>query len=1170
MFQKDRYLFPVESSKARTGRDVPRPSRTRKEKENKKPSNVRRTALFAAVVILASVGLVVSRFWSTPFDEKKKSTKTDVAKAKSTVDLENSVAPPTGVSEDQSPPRFLYPASERALELARHPLSAPVKEKLPLTAEPWGEDDPAREGWTSEVFAAAAQSQLAALGRWLARTDDLDGDRAAELAASDFSGDRLRPAQPREDYASPLLVIRRGDDVSFPPGGPFVDKIERRFKGSAGLADALKDLVAPYRGHADVKATTEIVSVTPVQDAWDAAILFRSTGPTPTGRFQQTARWRSRWSQATPGGLPRLQGLVLERYEESTTPRRSNPLFVDCTEAVLARNPSFKEQIALGKGYWSSRLQNIYGNSFVGPSSVAIGDANRDGLDDLFLCQSGGLPNRLFIQEPDGAARDITVESGLDHLDVTVAALFIDVDNDMDQDLVIATASGISTFQNDGSAVFTLKSTIPCESLPRSLCAADFDQDGDLDVFVLTHGIERSTREQPTLQPSPWPVAANGGKPMLLRNDGNGEWTDAASDVGLATSMWGTSAAWEDADNDGDQDLAIASEFGPTRLFRNNSGQFALVMRSAALDTPLVAGGLAWSDLNNDGLMDLMVAGRYSAAGLRIVEQRLFRAELEEAERDAFKLLAGGGRIYLNRGGMQFEEAPGQGGVASTGWTLGVVPVDVNNDGFDELFVTNGWVTNDDPRDLSSFFWRRVASKAPLANKPETMAEYNSALGQLNTRLLAGNSLGGGEAKRLFFNPLFPPMADVSALSGLGISDDGGTPVVSDWDQDGDLDLWTTQRVGPQLRFHRNEAGGNHYLLLSLGAKKGNRDAIGARIEVTCPAAAGANPLVLRRTLRAGDGAGQSSKWVHVGLGSHANVKLTIKWPSGFKQEVESIKADQRYRVMEGDVPEPWESTRVVQLAPSTSLAEPATNADVRLILGARLPMPIVDHQSLGGQPQAGEDHRFGPMLVVFWSARGQNSLDQLVELATREQDLKDAKLKVLALNVDAGSPPGARLKSLLEPMHFSFATGIADPDLLKKIDLFDGHLLDGHRPWTLPTSFLVDEKGRVAMIYKGIVKTLTLMSDLGLLAADDARHRDMGTPFKGKWIAKAIPTGLLSLADDYWTRGYRADAELCVKAEVISLQRQGKEETKAAVQAIVDDWSRRFPALAEETLTIH
>ena len=119
-----------------------------------------------------------------------------------------------------------------------------------------------------------------------------------------------------------------------------------------------------------------------------------------------------------------------------------------------------------------------------GHNGVAVGDANNDGLDDLYVCQQNGLPNRLYLQNPDGTASDGSSDAGVDILQLTRSALFCDLDNDGDQDLIVAIVMNVAFLENDGRGRFVERARIPSPSSLYSLASADYDNDGLLDVYV--------------------------------------------------------------------------------------------------------------------------------------------------------------------------------------------------------------------------------------------------------------------------------------------------------------------------------------------------------------------------------------------------------------------------------------------------------------------------------------------------------------------------------------------------------------------------------------------------------------------------------------------------------------------------------------------------------------
>src|SRR5207245_2304933 len=133
----------------------------------------------------------------------------------------------------------------------------------------------------------------------------------------------------------------------------------------------------------------------------------------------------------------------------------SAPVFTEVTAAALGGNDSFRRQLTTGLDAWVATIDGVLTRDSNGHHGVSVGDADGDGLDDLYIAQPSGLPNRLFRNRGDGTFEDATERAGLGVLDDTSQSLFADVDNDGDQDLILATSAGPVLFLNDGSGRFT-------------------------------------------------------------------------------------------------------------------------------------------------------------------------------------------------------------------------------------------------------------------------------------------------------------------------------------------------------------------------------------------------------------------------------------------------------------------------------------------------------------------------------------------------------------------------------------------------------------------------------------------------------------------------------------------------------------------------------------------
>ncbi len=550
-------------------------------------------------------------------------------------------------------------------------------------------DDPRRDGWDTEVLSDAVGRQLGRLARML---QDPAGSSPADLSewvAPDFRCGSLRPDPRQTEYSDSALTVLRAAG-----GGPDA------FHGPAGLIDAVKRLQEAFPGAKSVYAKFKIVGVTPSPTSTTTRIYFQASASSSVGRACVRATWTCRW---TPGDAsPRLTWIGVRDYEEVASV--GAPWFADCTQAALGHNPSFETQLRYGMNHWVERIEISLGMNQHVASGLAVGDVDGDGREDLYLCQAGGLPNRLFVQNPDGTATDRSAEAGVDWLDYSSGALLVDFDNDGDQDLAVGTQDGVLIMSNDGRGRFTLRATLTGERNTKSLAAADFDQDGDLDLFHCSdRTIPKSMEGEPT-GPAEFVYhdANTGGQSALFRNDGNWTFVEVTREVGLDVdgTRHSLAASWDDYDEDGDLDLYVANDFGPNSLFRNDGGRFRSLAREAGVDDRASGMSVCWGDYNGDGRPDLYVGNMFSSAGSRIAEQPRFKAEESAELREIYKRFAKGNTLFANAGDGTFRDTGAQARVEMGRWSWSSNFVDVNNDGWEDLAVANGYITGEDDADL--------------------------------------------------------------------------------------------------------------------------------------------------------------------------------------------------------------------------------------------------------------------------------------------------------------------------------------------------------------------------------------------------------------------------------------------------------------------------------------
>lgn len=353
-------------------------------------------------------------------------------------------------------------------------------------------------------------------------------------------------------------------------------------------------------------------------------------------------------------------------------------------------------------------MQADFGIGLHGHHGLALADVNGDQLDDVYVCQPAGLPNRLYLRAADSSLTEVSAQAGVDWLDRSRSALFVDLDNDGDQDLIIAMNVNVMMMSNDGSGRFTERATYYTSGDPTSLSAADYDADSDLDVYVTGYGggfLAASEGDDAALGhaiPYPYHDASNGGANLLLQNDGDWKFRDVTKDRGLEVNnrRWSFAASWEDFDRDGDADLYVANDYGRNNLYRNDDGSFVDIAAEAGVEDIAAGMSVSWGDYNNDGWMDIYVGNMFSSAGNRIAYQRNFQASAADTTRAQFQRHARGNTLFENLQDGTFRDVSLKAAVTMGRWAWGSKFADLNNDGREDILVANGYVTGPDTGDL--------------------------------------------------------------------------------------------------------------------------------------------------------------------------------------------------------------------------------------------------------------------------------------------------------------------------------------------------------------------------------------------------------------------------------------------------------------------------------------
>jgi Tfp pilus assembly protein PilF/peroxiredoxin len=849
------------------------------------------------------------------------------------------------------------------------------------------------------------------------------------------------------------------------------------------------------------------------------------------GREEQIGRWRMEWRRGGDGAWRVASWTGLDHVRS----RALAPAFTEVSAAALDRNPAFRQQLGRGLDEWVTRLDGVFTVGGMGHHGVSVGDADGDGLDDLYVAQPSGLPNRLFRNQGDGTFADVTEAAGLAVLDSTSQSLFADVDNDGDKDLVLVTRSGLLLFTNDGKGHFThvadaFRTKGALKGSPTSIAMADYDRDGFLDVYLCTYSYFIGASEDKAGQPTPYHDAQNGPPNVLFKNDGHGRFVEVTNEVGLDenNNRYSFAASWADYDEDGWPDLLVANDFGRKNLYHNEgmkdgTVRFKDVAGPAGVEDYGAGMSAAWLDYDNDGHLDIYTGNMWTATGQRVTAAPGFMPDAPAEVRGLYRRHARGNSLFRNRGDGTFEDVTLAARAEFGRWAWSSDAFDFDSDGWEDLYVVNGMFTraaSEQDVDLDSFFWRQVTARSPLTSRAGTA--FDDAWRATNRLLAAHGSQARHERDVFLRNDGKGGFDEVSGTVGLDLDGDGRSFAVADYDLDGDPDLVVmSARSAPQLRIFRNDyPEKNASLALRLVGSKSNRDAVGARVVVETDD--------LRRTkiVLAGSGfISQHSQELLFGLGKSKRIlKVEILWPSGTTQTLSDVAPGRRVWITEGSSDVRSEPLRAQ--APSLPSTVPQAEAPAPPATGTWLyrpyPAPDFTLRDLEGGEHTLSRLRGRPVLLCFWSAAAPPSQLALAELALERQALATAGATLLAVAVDA---PEDEAKVRAAARDLGIPVAMASHDVAGTYSILNRYLFDRRLDLRLPTILLLDAQGQVAKVYRDRIAAAQVLADIPKIEASPAERLARALPFRGTFYASPGERNYFQSSLDLSEQGFDAAA---------------------------------------------
>jgi hypothetical protein len=498
-------------------------------------------------------------------------------------------------------------------------------------------------------------------------------------------------------------------------------------------------------------------------------------------------------------------------------------------------------------------------------SGVGVIDFDNDGLPDLFFANGADLlhgkpspGNALYRNLGNGKFEDVTAKAGVAGNGMFATGVTVgDYDNDGYLDIYVTGYGGNQLFRNNGDGTFaevTARAGVGGGGWSTSAAWVDYDRDGYLDLFVgryVDYDLRKAPYcgyQKPGYRMYCDPQVFDGTPALLYHNNRDGTFTEVARQAGVANpSGKSLGVAVGDIDGDGWPDIFVANDGVRNFLYRNKgNGAFDDITYGAGVGFDMngktLAGmGAEIADLDGDGLPDIFITA-YS-----------------DQYNPLYRNL---GKPSAETGMPLFEDGTVKAGLPSRVKTLGfgAKVFDFDNDGYPDIYVTNGHVT-------------------------DNVALYDTRLAYRQADLLYRN-LGGGHFR------------EVSAESGeaFRIQHVGRGLAVADFDNDGDLDIVVTDCGGRPLLLRNDGGNRNHWIALSARGRESNRFGVGAKVRVTS-----GGRTQLREVNPYGSYLSTSDMRLFFGLGSATVARVEIEWPSGKKQAIDGVRTGQILLLDEGD-----------------------------------------------------------------------------------------------------------------------------------------------------------------------------------------------------------------------------------------------------------------------------
>jgi enediyne biosynthesis protein E4 len=512
-------------------------------------------------------------------------------------------------------------------------------------------------------------------------------------------------------------------------------------------------------------------------------------------------------------------------------------------------------------------------------AGVAVSDFNRDGWPDFYVTNSGeDSANGLYRNNRDGSFTDVAKELGVADLNrretgVSMGAVWGDYDNDGFEDLFVYKWGRPELFHNDAGNGFTRSTDGAGFADWINANAAlwfDYDRDGLLDLFIggyFREDLNLWELETTEIMPESFEYARNGGRKYLYHNLGGGRFEEVSERLGIKSNRWALAVGAADLRGTGYPDLFIANDYGVSELYFNDNGKRFVDAgeKSGVGFAPKSGMNVSFGDVMNNGTQSIYVSN-ISEEGILLQGNNLWMPKPGTSGDD-----------------LKFDNVASAYNVELGGWSWGAQFADLNNDGYLDLFLTNGYVS----LAPNSNYWYDF-SKVTVGN--------NTIIGDAkNWAPMDNRSLSGYQTKRVWLNDGAGRFNDVAQTVGVRETFDGrGVAVVDLWNR-GVMDVIVANQKAPLLIYKNHVTTENNWIGLDLEASESNRSAIGSQVIAFW------NGQQQVREVHGGIGfCAQNDRRIYFGFGKVDKIdKIVIRWPSGAMQTLEGLGLNRIHKIEE-------------------------------------------------------------------------------------------------------------------------------------------------------------------------------------------------------------------------------------------------------------------------------